>query len=161
MRSDSVNPHSSDASAHASDAQAESEPSAVRPVVVDASALGALLFGEPEADAVADRLETRALFVPTLLRYELAVIAWQKARAEPGASGMLGAALEIFERMGIREVQVSTAALLRGSMRLRLPIPDMAYLWLAHTLNAELVTLDPELQKLADEPFELPDDWLS
>ena len=40
--------------------------------VVDASALAALLFDEPEAKAVADRLEDGNLVAPALLSFEIA-----------------------------------------------------------------------------------------
>jgi len=41
-------------------------------LVVDASAIAALLFVEPEADAVAERLREADLSAPQLLAYELA-----------------------------------------------------------------------------------------
>jgi uncharacterized protein with PIN domain len=40
--------------------------------VVDASALAALLFGEPEADLVAGQLDGARLVAPSLLAFELA-----------------------------------------------------------------------------------------
>jgi uncharacterized protein with PIN domain len=39
-------------------------------VVVDASALAAVLFGEPEAPKVTERLGDSALLAPTLFSYE-------------------------------------------------------------------------------------------
>ena len=45
-----------------------------RLAVVDASALGALLFGEPRAEEVARRLDRHPLVAPPLLRYELSSI---------------------------------------------------------------------------------------
>ena len=42
--------------------------------VVDASALGALLFGEPEAEKIADMLGSAKLAVPGLLEFEPASI---------------------------------------------------------------------------------------
>ncbi len=52
-------------------------------VVVDASALAALLFGEPDADRVAERLGGAALFSPSLIRYELASVCRKKMRRYP------------------------------------------------------------------------------
>jgi predicted nucleic acid-binding protein len=52
-------------------------------VVVDASALAALLFGEPEGPAVARRMEGRPLLAPTLLRYEMASVCVKKIGEEP------------------------------------------------------------------------------
>ena len=42
--------------------------------VVDASALAALLFDEPEAGAIADRLEDANLVAPALLGFEIASV---------------------------------------------------------------------------------------
>jgi uncharacterized protein with PIN domain len=53
----------------------------VTPVkVVDASALGALLFGEPEAEAVAGRLGDARLVAPPLLGFELTNVCLMKSR---------------------------------------------------------------------------------
>jgi predicted nucleic acid-binding protein len=51
--------------------------------VDDASALAALLFAEPEAEAVADQLEGSSLFAPTLLGYEIASVCLKKLRRDP------------------------------------------------------------------------------
>lgn len=116
------------------------------PVVVDASALAAMLFGEPDASYVADRLEGRALFAPTLLRYELVSIALKKIARRPLSHGSILAALTLFERLDIREVQVPPTELVEGARESGLPVQDFAYLWLARTLQAELVTLDERLR---------------
>ena len=44
--------------------------------VVDASALAALLFGEPEAEAVAALIDESQLVAPSLLAFELANVCW-------------------------------------------------------------------------------------
>jgi predicted nucleic acid-binding protein len=49
-------------------------------IVVDASALAAVLFGEPEAPEVAEQLGDSALVAPTLFSYEIANICWKKLR---------------------------------------------------------------------------------
>jgi predicted nucleic acid-binding protein len=51
--------------------------------VVDASAVAALLFGEPEAETVADRLDSVRLAAPALLDYELANVCVVKLRRHP------------------------------------------------------------------------------
>jgi uncharacterized protein with PIN domain len=50
-------------------------PIAIVVKVVDASALAALLFGEPEAEAIAGRLDNARLVAPALLAFELAMFA--------------------------------------------------------------------------------------
>ncbi len=109
--------------------------------VVDASALGALLFGEPRAAAVAERLERCELAAPTLLRYEIASIGLKKLRRYPRQRRALLEALELFERLSLRELPLPTEEIVKLARRRRLTVYDAAYLWLARSLDAELVTL--------------------
>ena len=51
--------------------------------VIDASALAALLFGEPEAEAVVERLGDARLVAPSLLGFELANVCLIKCRRHP------------------------------------------------------------------------------
>ncbi|MGE5244988.1 MAG: type II toxin-antitoxin system VapC family toxin [Betaproteobacteria bacterium] len=121
----------------------------MRFVVVDASALAALAFGEPEADTVRDRLEGTVLFAPTLLKFELANTAWKKIRKSPGDADAILGRLEttLNGDWGItwRDVDhVDAAVIARG---LDISAYDASYVWLAGSLGADLVTLD---QKLID-----------
>ena len=77
-------------------------------VVVDASAIAAVLFGEPSADEVAERLGSAQLAAPSLLPYEIVSV----------------------------------------TVRTRLTAYDAAYLHLAQSLSAELVTLDGKLARV-------------
>ena len=117
--------------------------------VVDASALGALLFGEPAADTVATRLRGGQLVAPTLLGYELTSICLKKIRGNPEEHSNLVAALAIWDQMGIEIVAVDHLAVLPLAERFRLTAYDASYLWLAQRLNAELVTLDRPLGRAA------------
>ena len=118
-------------------------------VVADASAVAALLFGEPGGPGVADRLEGQPLFAPTLLRYELASICLKKGMADPHNRERLQAAFRLFPRLQIREVQVPSDALLEVATASGLTAYDAAYLWLSRKLEAELVSLDDRLNKAA------------
>ncbi len=114
--------------------------------VVDASALAALLFGEPEAEAVAARLEGSRLLAPALLGYEIASVCLKKLRRDPRRRDALLAAFALYARMSIEIVEVDHADTLRLAEVVGLTIYDAAYLWLAQKLAAELVTLDKRLQ---------------
>jgi predicted nucleic acid-binding protein len=114
--------------------------------VVDASALAALLFGEPEAEAVAVRLEGSSLFAPALLGYEIASVCLKKLRRDPKRRDALLAAFALYARMPIEIVGVDHADTLQLAEAFGLTIYDAAYLWLAQKLPAELVTLDKRLQ---------------
>jgi predicted nucleic acid-binding protein len=116
-------------------------------VVVDASAVGAIAFGEPEGHTLAAHLMGETLLSPTLLDYEIASIASKKARAHPGVAPHIHAALEAAGRLRIQRVPVPATELLRLARETKLTVYDAAYLWLARTRDAELVTLD---RRLAD-----------
>lgn len=119
--------------------------------VVDASALAALLFGEPDAEAVADRLEQRRLVAPTLLRYELASVYLKKRRRHPERRPMLESMLLLHPEMGIEEVQVGTHEAVVLAEERNLTAYDAAYLWVARRLRASLVTLDDRLVAAATD----------
>lgn len=117
--------------------------------VVDASALAALVFGEPDADAVAARLGDGPLFAPSLLRYELASVARKKLERHPGQAEALLEALGLFDELDCEEIDVEPRDLLESARASGLTAYDAAYLWLARELSAELVTLDRELARAA------------
>lgn len=60
--------------------------------VIDASALAALVFSEPEAGEVVNRLEGARLAAPSLLDFELANVCLTKMRREPGKRDAVRAA---------------------------------------------------------------------
>jgi predicted nucleic acid-binding protein len=122
------------------------------PVVVDASALAAITFNGPEADAVRRRVLGATLFAPTLAGYEMSNIAWKKARRHPeSAAATFRALAQLFEpRWGIawRAVDHTDAALI--AVNTGLSVYDASYLWLAGSLGAELVTLDARLARVSE-----------
>lgn len=117
--------------------------------VVDASAVGAILFGEPEADEVAERLEDVVLIAPALLRFELANICWKKIRRHPENREALVAGHSLIEQMEIHEVEVRFGEVLELAEAEGVTAYDASYLWLASVLDLELVTLDRALARVA------------
>jgi predicted nucleic acid-binding protein len=117
--------------------------------VVDASALGALLFGEPAADTVAARLRGGRLVAPALLGYELTSICLKKIRGNPEGYSHFLDALALWDQMGIEIVAIDHLAVLPLAEQCSLTSYDASYLWLAQRLNAELVTLDRPLGRAA------------
>lgn len=113
--------------------------------VVDASALAALLFAEPEAEAIAERLEGARLAAPALLEFELANVCLTKSRRQPGRRDALRAAFRLAHRLSVEIVAIDHAAVLDLAEATGLTAYDASYLWLARTLGAELVTLDRKL----------------
>ena len=117
--------------------------------VVDASALAALLFGEPEAEAVAGQLSNARLVAPGLLAFELANVCLIKARRYPEQQPALMGAFRLRGRLGVEEVAVDHDSALELAAATGLTTYDASYLWLSRQFGAELVTLDRQLAKAA------------
>lgn len=117
--------------------------------VVDASALAALLFGEPEAEHILAALSSGLLVAPALLEFELANICVTKIRRDPSQRQFLWRALGLRDRMVIETVAVPMAEVVTLAEATGLTAYDASYLWLARRLDAELVTLDRKLGEAA------------
>lgn len=115
--------------------------------VVDASALAALLFGEPEAEDVAAQLDAARLVAPALLGFEVANVCLVKARRHPDQAAALRAAFRLRARLGVEEVAVDQDEVLELAAATGLTAYDASYLWLARRLGADLVTLDRRLAR--------------
>lgn len=113
--------------------------------VVDASALAAVLFGEPAGEKVTKALGRGPVFAPTLLRYEVGSVCLKKIRRHARRRADLLAGLELLPRLDIREVEVPAREATELAERAGLTVYDAAYLWLAQSIDAELVTLDERL----------------
>jgi predicted nucleic acid-binding protein len=74
--------------------------------VVDASAIGALLFGEPEGEAIVAELTGHTLVGPALLGIEIANICLKKMRRYPEQRQALRAASDLFAAMEIDMMEV-------------------------------------------------------
>jgi predicted nucleic acid-binding protein len=117
--------------------------------VVDASALGALVFGEPEADAIAGRLGSGPLAAPVLIRFELANICLKKIKAHPSLERKLLEAHDLGTRIAIQLTDVDHNEVIQLARKSGLSAYDASYLWLALRLKAELITLDIKLKAAA------------
>jgi predicted nucleic acid-binding protein len=119
----------------------------VIPVVVDASAMAALVFREPEAERVSTRLDGLTVAAPVLLKTELASVARKKARRYPGDAARIFAALDLAldDRSGLvwHDVNAVDVAILAHATGMT--VYDATYVWLAGLLGADLVTLDARL----------------
>ncbi len=116
-------------------------------VVVDASTVAAVVFGEPAAEALVERLGTRELAAPSLLPYEIVSVAAGKVRRGEVSADTATAALAAFARMRILLHATDPMSVFRLTVQVRLTAYDAAYLWLARSLSADLVTLDAKLAR--------------
>jgi predicted nucleic acid-binding protein len=117
--------------------------------VVDASAVAALLFAEPEAERVVKRLGTALLVAPTLLDFELASICLKKMRRHPERRAAFREALALRTRLAIDLLPVAPDEVVPLAEATGLSAYDASYLWLARRLGAGLVTLDRRLAAAA------------
>ena len=114
--------------------------------VVDASAIGALLFGETEGPNIAGRLMGCRLVAPELLFFEVASICLKKLKRYPDQRGGFLDAFKMLGRLIIEKVDVNHSDVVLLAERKGLTAYDASYLWLARRLDVELVTLDQKLE---------------
>lgn len=117
--------------------------------VVDASAFAAVAFAEAHKLQVLSRLSGHRLIAPQRLRYEMASICLKKIRAQPHERLLI---LEAYRKSRSTHVDlrgVDGEDVVALAENTGLSSYDASYLWLAHELGAELVTLDERLQRAA------------
>jgi len=118
--------------------------------VVDASAVGALVFGEPGADRVVRELAGGSLVAPGLLGFELASICLKKMRAHPPKAAQILAAFRMARRLAIEFVDVPHEEVVTLARQTGLTTYDASYLWLVRHLGGDLVTLDERVARAAE-----------
>ncbi|MBI4456363.1 MAG: type II toxin-antitoxin system VapC family toxin [Acidobacteria bacterium] len=119
--------------------------------VIDSSALSAILFGEPGAEELAERMQGCSLIAPLLLRFEIASVCLKKLRRYPKQQEGFLTAFQIFLQMEILHVEVDLEESIALAQRADLTLYDASYLWLARELGVELISLDEKLQKASQE----------
>ena len=118
-------------------------------LVIDASAMAALLFGEPAADMVRERIFDAKLFAPTLLDFELSNVCLTKMRREPARRQALVAAFNLRSAFHVEHLDVKQVGVLQLAEFTRLSSYDASYLWLSREIEAGLLTLDKKLAAAA------------
>jgi predicted nucleic acid-binding protein len=116
-------------------------------LVVDASALAAVLFGEPEGVEMAAYLRDETLVAPSLIDYELANIGLKKIRRDAQREAQISGVLRGAKRLKMERVAVPPEEALELASRTGLTAYDASYLWVALSKDAELVTLDNRLAR--------------
>src|SRR5579884_2641741 len=105
-------------------------------VVVDASALGAVLLGEPRAGEALSLLDGADLYAPSLLDYELTSLARKKALRYPEQRDAIFEVLRLGLALELHRLALETG----------LTAYDACYLHLARSLDIPLVTFDEQLK---------------
>ena len=117
--------------------------------VVDASAVAAVLFQEPEGEPILASVSGR-LLAPSLLPYELASLCAAKLAKRPAEASLTLARYRLFADldMSLRDPEWSSLPGLAN--KLAISAYDAAYLQLALASGAPLVTLDARLAAAYD-----------
>ena len=116
-------------------------------VVVDASAIAAIMFGEPEGPVLAAHLEGETLLAPWLIDAELTSAALKRARKRPEDAPQILVSLQAALTLPLSRVAVPGVEVFVLAARTGLSAYDASYLWLARSRDLELVTLDAELER--------------
>jgi predicted nucleic acid-binding protein len=119
-------------------------------VVVDASVLAAVAFGEVRAAEGAALLRDKRLVAPGLLWYEMTEVARVKCAARPEEAGAIVDQFEMALRLPILLLAPDWEALPGLALAAGLTAYDAAYLSLARSLEAPLATFDQRLGRAAN-----------
>ncbi len=115
--------------------------------VIDASALAALLFSEPDAEAVVAAIGADTLAAPSLLPFEIASVCRKKLQTYPEQRAALWAGYDLLDQIAIKLVDPVLRHAIELAEQTRLTVYDAVYLQLALDLDADLVTLNQAVQK--------------
>lgn len=114
--------------------------------VADASAIGAVILGEPEGPPM-----VRRLAAPELIFFELASICVKKLKLYPDFRQQILQAFAILKRLAMESVEVEYPEVVLVAERYGVSAYDASYLWLARRLEVELITLNRKLEKACQE----------
>jgi predicted nucleic acid-binding protein len=117
---------------------------------VDASAIAALVFAEPEQAWVQTRTAQAQLIAPALIDFELGNICWKKLRQFPEDSQILLAAWQTWCASSFVATEpTDPEQTMRLAVTYNLTYYDASYLVLAQHRNTELISLDARLVRTA------------
>gem|GEM_PF-2864127 len=114
-------------------------------LVVDASAVSAIFFGEPESELLERKLLNRSWVAPTLIDYEIGSVYLKKIKTYPQLREQLDECYRIYCESAIERVEVPVSSVVPIAEKYGLTVYDASYFWLATTLNLDLITLDKQL----------------
>ena len=118
--------------------------------VVDASAVAAMLFGEPDGPWVHTLLSGPPLIVPGIFHFELGNTCRMKCRRyRKDAEALLANWLEWNSEPPVTVMATDLVATMHLARDHNLTFYDASYLWLAQDRTAELVSLDNALVRAA------------
>jgi predicted nucleic acid-binding protein len=118
--------------------------------IVDASAVGAVLLVEPEADWVNSQTDGEELYASPLLPFEIGNIFWKRLRsATADAERLMSVWSAWTESLPVRLMPSNATSILRLAHRTGLTFYDASYVQLALDLDGDLISLDRRLVRVA------------
>ncbi len=118
--------------------------------IVDASAVGAVLFVERDADWVNEQTVGMDLVAPGLLSFEIGNICWKRMqRAESDFDSLMVIWMAWNTSSPVRFIQPDPVQTLRLAHETGLTFYDASYVRLAQEHAAELISLDAKLVRVA------------
>jgi len=120
-------------------------------LVIDASALGALVFGEPKADKISKTLSDETMAAPPLIWFELASICLKKMKPHPSQKIVILEAFNLARRLNIEMIEVDHLAVVELAEETGLTTYDASYIWLALEVKGELITLDGKMNRAMEK----------
>jgi predicted nucleic acid-binding protein len=118
--------------------------------VVDASAIGAVLFVEHEAAWVNEQTNGIDLLAPVILPFEIGNICWKKLRQSASDADRVMVLWTAWtESLPVRLAQPNPVDTLRLAHETGLTFYDASYLRLAQERDADLISLDARLVRAA------------
>jgi len=112
------------------------------------AAIAAVLLAEEDGATIRAHVRGELLLAPQLIDYELANICWKRIRRSAGSQLEMLSMLAGVDTLSIRRVTVPPSEVASLAVRTGLTACDAAYLWLAHSRDLELVTLDNRLARV-------------
>jgi predicted nucleic acid-binding protein len=119
-------------------------------VVVDASAIAAVLYGEDEGATIRAHVRGDTMIAPHLIDYELASAGLRKVKRQPELAASIMTMLGGLAALDLRREHVPPLEAAELALRTGLTAYDASYVWLALSHDAELVTLDRTLAAAND-----------
>lgn len=117
-------------------------------LVVDASVVAALLFNEPDADRIAERLTDATLVAPSTIRLDLDQLCLDRICKNHTTAENYLTALTLFDDMALTLIEQDHVDVVRYAFEHGVAINHAHYLCLRSSLATELVTLDNSLNTI-------------
>lgn len=120
-------------------------------VVTDASAVLAVVLGEPEREAILDATQDVTLLAPAALFFEIGNALTAMYKRGRLAAALIGPVWKAVQRIPVQLVTVEFDAALALAIERKIYAYDAYYLHCARSNGRPLLTLDHKMREIADD----------